>query len=381
MKNRIYIIGAALCILFAVSCKETSNGNQLEDNGSLPDTMGYITITSEQFKNQGMKLGVISQRTFTESVKANGFIDVPPKNRAIVSAIMGGFIKRTPLLIGDKVTRGQALVVLENPEFVALQQEYLEVQAELNYLKEAYERQKTLFDENISSEKGFLRTKSEYDMKMATFKGLEKQLDLLNISTTSLNSGNIRSTVTLYAPIGGSITNVHISKGSYVSPNTPIMEIINGDHMHLELSVFERDVMKIKKGQKIEFMIPEASDERYEADVHLVGTSINSDKTIKVHGHIKDKDKHNFITGMFVSTHINTREVELPSIPSEAIVTFDNEAFVLRLMEEKENNYVFKKIKVDPGASNGDYTGLNHLGPLTEDASILVKGAFIVMAE
>ncbi|MBT8237692.1 MAG: HlyD family efflux transporter periplasmic adaptor subunit, partial [Croceitalea sp.] len=162
---------------------------------------------------------------------------------------------------------------------------------------------------------------------------------------------------------------------------TPIMEIINGDHMHLELSVFERDVMKIKKGQKIEFMIPEASDERYEADVHLVGTSINSDKTIKVHGHIKDKDKHNFITGMFVSTHINTREVELPSIPSEAIVTFDNEAFVLRLMEEKENNYVFKKIKVDPGASNGDYTGLNHLGPLTEDASILVKGAFIVMAE
>ncbi|UWX56178.1 hypothetical protein NYZ99_07890 [Maribacter litopenaei] len=37
------------------------------------------------------------------------------ENRAVVNATMGGYIKTTPFLIGDKVSKGQTLVTLENP--------------------------------------------------------------------------------------------------------------------------------------------------------------------------------------------------------------------------------------------------------------------------
>ncbi len=62
-------------------------------------------------------------------------IDVPPENRAVINATMGGYIKTTPLLIGDNVRKGQALVTIENPEFVRLQQEYMEVNEQLTYLQ------------------------------------------------------------------------------------------------------------------------------------------------------------------------------------------------------------------------------------------------------
>ena len=85
-----------------------------------------------------------------------------------------------------------------------------------------------------------------------------------------------------------------------MSSASELLEIVNTDHIHLELSVFEKDILKIKKDQKIEFKIPESSDKTFDAAVHLVGTSINTDRTIKVHGHINDEESNNFISGMYI---------------------------------------------------------------------------------
>ena len=68
---------------------------------------------------------------------------------------MGGYIKDNPLLIGDAVKKGQVLITLENPEFVALQQQFQELAEQLDYLKSEYERQQALVAENITSKRIF----------------------------------------------------------------------------------------------------------------------------------------------------------------------------------------------------------------------------------
>ena len=65
-------------------------------------------------------------------------------------------------MVGDKVTKGQALLTLQNTEFLDIQKEYLEVAEQINYLKSEYERQKTLYDEKISSQKNYLKAESDY---------------------------------------------------------------------------------------------------------------------------------------------------------------------------------------------------------------------------
>jgi len=341
MRRIIYKI-SILSIVFSLwSCADKENQTLDSDSQNTNVTDERVQVTQAQFEKTNMLLGKLEEKPFHTVVKANGMIDVPPENRAVVSAIKGGYIRTTPLLVGDKVRKGQALVTIENPEFVTMQQQYMEIKGQIDFLKADFERQETMVAENITSQKNYLKAESAYKTAVATLNGLKKQLELLNISTSQVENGNMTSVITVYAPISGSVTKVNVSKGTFVSPATMIMEIIDNEHIHLELSVFEKDIMKLQKGQKIEFKIPEASQDTFEAEVHLIGTSIDQNRTIKVHGHIKDESKYNFLTGMFVNASIVTDSKISKGLPSGAIVNVDGTDQVLMLDEKKRRYLLF----------------------------------------
>ena len=160
MQKNIYKTVILFIFAIIISCGDKEK--QSIDNGASDSTIDeHIQVTQEQFEQNNMSLGQIKESEFPIMVTTSGMIDVPPENRAVVSATMGGYIKTTPLLIGDKVRKGQLLVTIENPEFVTLQQEYMEVSGQLSYLKAEYERQQTMVTENISSQKSFLKAESD----------------------------------------------------------------------------------------------------------------------------------------------------------------------------------------------------------------------------
>ncbi|AUP80168.1 efflux RND transporter periplasmic adaptor subunit [Flavivirga eckloniae] len=375
--KRILHIYFLIIILLANACSNTKKQNT-EPNGEEHKNIG-VHIAKAQFIQAGMQLGSPVKKAFPEVINTTGIIDVPPKNRAVVSAIMGGYIKSVSLLVGDKVRKGQALLTIENQEFVTLQQKYLEAKNELTYLKAEYERQNTLVAENITSKKNFLKAESNYKKTKAVYHALDKQLHMLNISPKLVAQGNITTTAALYAPIKGSITKVNVVKGTYVTPTTEILEIVNNDHIHLDLVVFEKDIMKVRKGQAIQFRIPESSNEVFDASVYLVGTSIDANRTIKVHGHLADESKGHFLTGMFVNAQILVRSEDanatLPiALPEESIIEVNGKYVVLKLKEQKEG-YVFEKVEIQVGKTSNGYTEIksNHI---SKSDQVLVKGAF-----
>lgn len=379
MKNKLYSTLILTAYLTVVSCGNSHKENTNTETDLVSDDR--IEITQAQFDQIGMALGTLQEKEFPVIVKTTGMIDVPPENRSVVSAIMGGYIKTLPLLIGDEVKKGQALLSIENPEFVTLQQHYMEVSGQLDYLKSEYERQKTLYDENITSQKSYLKAEGEYKTAQAKYDGLRKQLVMINISPSEVEAGNVTTTTTLFAPISGSVTKVNVTRGSYVAPATPILEIIDNDHIHLELSVFEKDIMKIKKGQDIIFKIPEASSVTFGAEVYLVGTSIEEGRTIKVHGHLKNEEENNFLTGMFVEANIISGATAAKGLPGESIVNADDKNYVLVLDEEMNGDYYFKQIEVKVKESYAGYTALGNEDDFKATDQFLIKGAFDVLRE
>ena len=328
-----------------------------------------------------MSLDTIKEMSFPITVQSTGMIDVPPENRAVINATMGGYIKTTPLLIGDKVRKGQALVTIENPEFVTLQQDYMEVNEQLTYLQSEYERQKTMVAENITSQKSFLQAESAFKTAKARYNGLRKQLQMLNISPSSVEAGNISSIVTIYSPIAGSITKVNVTRGTYVSPATAILEIIDNDHIHLELSVFEKDIMKLKKGQLISFKIPESSNHTYKAEVHLIGTAIEDNRIIKVHGHLENESEVNFLPGMFVEAGIVIESAFAKALPETAIVKSEDNHFVLKLTEENEEGYYFDQVAVKVGNTYEGQIAFTSLENVSMEDKFLTSGAFNLVAD
>ena len=371
MKN-MYKTSILILLIMISGCKKSENTAKIETDTTEDQR---IEIAKAQFQQNNMVMGNIETKPFPVSIKVNGVIDVPPENKAIVNAIIGGYVKTIPLLVGDMVKKGQVLVSLENPEFVALQQNYLEVKEQLNYLKTEFERQRTMFEENIISKKVFLKSESAYKTANARYKGLKKQLLLLNIDPLRAEQGNFTSVVNIYAPINGSITKVHVSKGSYVSPTTAILEIVDNSHIHLELSVFEKDIMNIKKAQNILFKIPEASNDFYEASVYLVGSSIEDNRTIKVHAHPKN-ESHQFLTGMFVNAEIITEERTANALPETAVIEVDGNYFILVLDEQTDGSYFFNQVKIDVGRTYNGYVELKNSEALPNNNKLLTRGGF-----
>ncbi|WP_281542010.1 efflux RND transporter periplasmic adaptor subunit [Maribacter aestuarii] len=381
MRRTSYIIFLILLSLGLSDCGNSEKKSAEAMESETDAVLGLIQLTEEQFENSGMALGNMEEKQFPITVQVNGMIDVPPENKAVVNATMGGYITRTPLLIGDVVKKGQLLVTLENPEFVRLQQEYMEVKQQLAYLQSEYQRQTTLMDENITSQKSFLKAESEYKSANARYNGLKKQLEMLHISTSEVEKGNISSIATIYAPISGSVTKINVSKGTYVSPATAILEIIDNDHIHLELSVFEKDIMKLKKGQPIHFKIPEASEKVYEAEVHLIGSSIGENRTIKVHGHLHDEAQNNFLTGMFIDAEIETDSQAGKALPETAIVEIAGAYFILHLTNEANSTYEFEQTEVEIGPTRNGFTEIKNPDKFKPSDRFLTKGAFDLLGE
>ncbi|MCH4824365.1 efflux RND transporter periplasmic adaptor subunit [Gramella lutea] len=342
-----------------------------------------IQVSLQQFENSEMKLGKIQEKEFPLSVEATGIIDVPPENKAVINSYTSGYVKETKLLIGDKVKKGQFLVSLENPDYIQMQQDYLDAMEQMKYLKSEYDRQEKLMAENITSEKNFLKAESDYKRNRSRYSALRKKLQMLNLDPEAVENGAISSVIRIYAPISGNITELNIKNGMYVTASTALMQIVDRDHVHIELDVFEKDVMKIKKGQEIRFLIPEAQSDTIKGIVHLVGNSISDQKrTVKVHGHFMDnEDQKDLATGMFVQAYVITKSKKEKALPEISIVSLEEDDYVLVLEGKNDSGFSFRREKVTVGDSFDGFTVIKNSSDFNENDQFLTKGSFPLITE
>ena len=379
MKIYIKYLMALLITFLVLSCGKSDGGSKAivggtSENMEIAVNSDIIVVTKAQFESENMQLVSLQDLPFPVHIKTTGIIDVPPNSKAVISAYVGGYIKNSPLLIGDKIKKGQTLLTIENIEFIELQQEYIEIAEQLTYLKSEYERQKELYSENISSKKSFLKAESDYKRTNAMYNGLRKKLQMLNIDPTAAEEGNMTSVSVIYAPISGSITDINISTGSYVSPADKIMEIVNTDHIHLELRVFEKDVLKIKKGQKVIFRIPESTNESFEGEIHLIGKSIDKNRTVQVHAHIDHDIKHNFIVGMFVESDIIVEDNTSKALPESAFIDVNDRNYVLILKSRDDDKYTFLKKEVLVGENYNGFIKIKDSSSIKNTDQFLLGG-------
>lgn len=369
MKKTVYAF-VLLTTLF--SCKKDVTLEEI-----VPDE-GIITLTKEQFSASAMEMSSLTEQDFDVTVKATGQIGVPPQNRAKVNTFLGGYVKSTHLMVGDKVSKGQGLLTLENSEYIDIQKDYLEVAEQITYLKSEYDRQKTLFDEKITSQKNYLKAESDYRKAKGIYQGLKEKLLLLHINPAQVERGNFTSVISIFAPISGDITVMNATVGMYVAPADVILEIVDTNHLQVDLAVFEKDILQVKSGQIIRFKVPEASEDTFTANVVLVGKSIESNnRTIKVYGKLDPKVKHFLLTGMFVEAEIVVNSKKGFALPKEALITEGESAFLL-VLSNQQNGYVFDKVAVTVGERSEKFIEIMPNKLITARSKILTKGVFDV---
>jgi len=376
-----YLMIASFVILASCSNKTDLPAGEADTPQVTAD--GIYELNKNQFESSGMKLGGLEMKTFHEVVKANGMFDVPPGNQASVSTYFGGSVIEISLLPGERVRKGQVLFVLENPAFVEMQQEFLEAKGQLAYLKSDYERQKNLVQDRVSSQKNFLKAESDYMVTMVRVESLGKQLALMNIDPNALSMENITTRISVKSPISGYVTEVGVTKGAFLNPSQSAISIVNTDHIHLELDIFEKDLARVEIGQPIKFRIQEDSSRSYEAVVHLVNRTVDPEsRTIGIHGHLSDeKLSTRFNPGMYVESDIYVDTETKVSLPQNALVELDGKYYVLVLRESSNSGYLFSKREVEVGLSSDQFIEIVNAEDFDENAEFLTTGAFNLLTE
>lgn len=375
-----FVIGALFTFGF-VSCSSEPNTASTNGINETDKESDYITLTKKQFQLGKMELGKMTKKSFSSVIKANGMFDVPPENKSTVSAYFGGYVKQIQLLPGQYIKQGQTLFVLENPDYIQVQQDYLEAKSQLNYLKQDYERQKDLAKDNVSSQKTFSRAESDYKMTYARFEALKKRLVLMNISPNSISETNIRTTIAISSPISGYITEVNATRGVFLNPSDVAVTIMSTDHLHLELKIFEQDLMHIKTGQIVKFKL-QNDDTEYLASVYLINKAIDPIKrTVSIHCHLANENlSKQFTPGMFVEAAIETSDAEGLALPIESIVELEGVSYALQVLPAK-TGYKFKRIALEIGETNNGFVEILERNNTILTSSFLTKGAFNLIQE
>ncbi len=382
------ILFLILSTLLMVACgnKDSEKAESLEVSTikeELPVANGtkQITFTRDQYNLAEIGTGEIEMRNLSNIIKLNGLIDVEPESMASVSAPLGGYLKSAGRLPGEEIKKGQVLATIENPEFIQIQQGYLESLSRLQFLEEEFNRQKKLREEDINSAKTFQQVSSDFKIMQGRVKAYEQQLALVGISRSSVQNGNITRTANLYAPISGFIKVSNVNIGDYVSPQDVLFELVNLNDVHLALNTFEKDLLNLEVGQTVKFSLSDENTFNRTAKIFLIGKATGSDRKTPVHCHINKEDKKGLLPGMYIKAWVESGTNKQNAIPSEAIVQYEGKDFVILQTEETESGYTFKLEQVKKGIEQEGYTAITFAeGANIQNFKPVVKNAYSILS-
>ena len=251
---------------------------------------------------------VTSATNVANSPTFNGLISVAPNRIATVSLTIGGRIHSLNVMSGKAVARGQVIATLDNPEFIELQQTYLESKAQLEYLEKEYLRQKTLGQGEATSQKRVEESRADYLSMKSRTEAAATRLKALGISPSSVCTNGIRPYLPVVAPIGGFVGNLSVNLGKYVEAGMPICDVVNKSNPMLELTVYEKDIALMKVGDKLQFRVNGLGKSTFAATIVSIDQAVDKkDYSIKVYAKVSETNPQ-FRPGMYVRAKIAGRK-------------------------------------------------------------------------
>jgi len=369
--NRI-IVQLIFCVLLAACNSQKAETAQAEKEKET----NSVTLTEAQVQQAGVVAAPVKKQVINTVLKVNGVVDVPPQNIVSVSFPLGGYLRTTHLLPGMHVNKGEVIGVIEDQALVQLQQDYLVAVARLTYLQQEYDRQKELNEQKVSADKVYQQTVADFTAQKVTVKGLAEKLRLIAINPDRLEENKISRSVPVYSPINGFVSKVNVNIGKFVSPTEVLFELINPSDMHAALTIFEKDMPKVKVGQQVLVSFVDDPTREYACEIILVTRNVDDNRSGVAHCHFETMPK-NLLPGMFLNGSVRIANAEVMTVPDEAIVRFAGKQFVLH----ETGLRTYELVEVESGARENGVTEISGKGIDLLDQPVVVKNAYAVLGK
>ncbi len=367
---RRQIILPAVIIMFW-SCNAGKDQQPIENAATT--ATNTVTLTDAQFRQAGIQTGALEQHQIAAVIKLSGSIDVPPQNLASISMPLGGYLKKTILLPGMHINKGDIIAVLEDQQYIQLQQDYLVNNSELEMAAAEYNRQQELNASKAGSDKVLEQAKAQYEAARVKQSALSEKLRLIHINPEKLSYDKISRSVNIYAPFTGFVSRVNVNIGKYVSPSDVLFELVNPDDIHLNLGVFEKDLNFLSEGQEVIAYTNSNPTKKYPCEILLISKLIPDSKTAEVHCHFEQYDK-TLIPGMYMNAEVQVKRNNVAALPEQAVVNFGGANYVFALTGKQQ----YEMLPVSIGETEGGWVAINNSEAFAHK-QIVTSGAYTLL--
>lgn len=381
MIKRFILVAALTAITFvgfsflSQSKAETSESENQEEEIDFQN----IPLSEKQVKAVDLKMGEAQEREMDAMLHVNGSLVLRAQDMGNVSSLMGGIVKNVYVKEGQMVSRGQVVATIENTDVVTLQREYYTAYKESEMARLELDRQKTLASAGAGIKKTLQMSEKNYKVAQANLLGTGRQLQQMGISTKEVAKGKFTTVFPLRAPISGTVSDMQASLGSYADMQTPLMKIRNNHAVECDLNVFEKDIAKVKVGDKVLVSLTNQPGVNVSGRVYGMNQYLNKGtKSVAVHVKLDAKRGAKLFEGMYVSGQIATGRQLCMTLPDKAIVSADGKQYVFALNQQhsKGGTYSFSRHEVTTGVSNNGYTEVALCKHLKKGQKIVTDNAF-----
>lgn len=297
-----------LAALLLAACNSTTNTEHTA-TAVVPDTT--LTVSAEKAPDapaDAAQIDAVTSATAMPNHSAfNGTMIVPPQRHATVTLTLGGTVHSTSILPGEYVKKGTVLASLENPDFILLQQSYLEAHAQTEYLETEYQRQQRLSKEEAASQKRFQQSKADYLSMKSRLEAAAAQLTILGIQPADVLKDGIRPYLEVKAPLSGYIAALAINLGKYVNAGEPICDVIDKGETLLCLTAYEKDLTDLEPGSRVQFRVNGMGKQSFNATLLSIGQQVDAvNRSLEIYARVKETNPR-FRPGMYVTARVEKK--------------------------------------------------------------------------
>lgn len=380
-------INKLIVMFIGISSCSSDTGIQESGKNIEEQKQTSITINKEQARMIGLETAVIEKKNLRNTIKANGVLELFSQDRAEVSPLIGGRVKSILVVEGDGVNKGQLLALIEHPDFIQMQQDYQQQLSKVEFLKFEYLRKEKLYKENVSSRKEYEEARANYKFTQATIRGMDAKLKMIGLDVKKIAEGKVFSSIPIVSPINGFVHLINVNVGEFASPqmgrNQVMFEVTDNTRLHVDLKIFEKDIYKVRIGQRIYFTVLSLSEKVFEATIDVVGKAFEENpKNVHVHADIKNPDGL-LIPGAYIHGRI-TLDEQMVTVIAESAVFLENGKsyiFVKTIGAGDEDELTFEKTEVYTGIKDVGLIEIKNVKNFPANAEIITKGVYVLSFE
>lgn len=314
-------------------------------------------LNPDSVSQAGIKVEVqqVSSGTFEHHIEATGSIEAVKE--AFISPEMSGQIKKIYVNEGDHVQQGKTLVALNSE---VLRNNLAELEINLELAKTMYEKQKSLWEQEIGTEVQYLQAKTQKESLERSVQTLKSQ-----IAMTTVN-----------APFSGIVDQIFQKEGELGTPGMRIIQLVDLNYMFAVAEVSEKYISSIHEGDKVKLHFPAFPDMEIESTVFQKGNILNpNNRTFEIKVKFQNKDnkiKPNLLATLTLNDYSSENAI---TVPNNIVMQDINGAFVFVEVNENGKKIARKKY-VKTGLSNNFSTIIT--SGLSENDKVITKGYHLV---